>query len=144
MLQKVFKHAAIVALVALYCASCIAEGPYVRLKGETFTIEVADSPGKQELGLMFRDSMPKDHGMLFIFPGESMRSFWMKNTRIPLDIIYFDAEFRLVSVSSAKPCRTTRCPGYPSDGPAKYVLELNQGLADELQLEVGDRIEIKL
>lgn len=94
---------------------------------------------------MFRDSMPRDHGMLFIFPNEAMRSFWMKNTRIPLDIIYFDENLRLVSIArGARPCRTQVCPGYRSAGPAKYVLELNAGLADELRLEAGDILEINL
>ncbi len=89
--------------------------------------------------------MPQDHGMLFIFPNEQMRSFWMKNTRIPLDIFYFDAEYRLVSVvKGAKPCRTVQCPDYPSSGPAKYVLELNAGVADRLGVDVGDRLEVRL
>lgn len=123
----------------------MAQGPHVRLKGETFSVEVADTPDKQQLGLMFRDHMPRDHGMLFIFPNESLRSFWMKNTRIPLDIIYFDADYRLVSVArGARPCRTTQCRGYPSAGPAKFVLELNAGLADELRLEPGDIMEVRL
>jgi uncharacterized membrane protein (UPF0127 family) len=128
----------------LVCASCIAQEPYVRLKGEKFTVEVADTPDKQQLGLMFRESMPRDHGMLFTFSGETMRAFWMKNTKIPLDIIYFDRELQLVSVASARPCRTAACKSYPSAGPAMYVLELNAGLADELGLEPGDRLEVYL
>ena len=82
--------------------------------------------------------------MLFIFAGESSRSFWMKNTKIPLDIIYFDRNLELVSVSNAKPCRTAQCRGYPSAGPAMYVLELNAGLAQELDLAEGDRLEVHL
>ena len=72
-----------------------------------------------------------------------MRGFWMKNTRIPLDILYFDAELKLVSVSeNARPCRTQRCPGYLSAGPAKYVLELNAGKAAELGVQAGDVLEL--
>lgn len=82
--------------------------------------------------------------MLFIFSGESMRSFWMKNTKIPLDIIYFDKNLELVSVASASPCRTPQCRSYPSTGPAMYVLELNAGLAEELSLEAGDHLEVYL
>lgn len=83
--------------------------------------------------------------MLFIFAGEAMRSFWMKNTRIPLDIIYIDNEFRIVSVArDARPCRTPQCPGYPSRGPARYVLELNAGIADEIGVQPGDTIEVRL
>ncbi|MDX1410375.1 MAG: DUF192 domain-containing protein, partial [Saprospiraceae bacterium] len=94
--------------------------------------------------LLFRESMPRDHGMLFIFSGETMRSFWMKNTKIPLDIIYFNKDLELVSVANARPCRTSTCGSYPSDGPAMYVLELNAGLADELGLAAGDRLEVHL
>ena len=94
---------------------------------------------------MFRDSMPDDHGMLFIFPSETRRSFWMKNTRIPLDIFYFDSNLALVSVAeNTPPCRTEKCPNYPSDGPVKYVLELNAGKAAQLALKSGDLLELHL
>lgn len=137
---------ALIAIVcALFCAACVAQEPYVRLKGEKFTVEIADTSEKQQLGLMFRDGMPRDHGMLFIFPTEGMRSFWMKNTRIPLDILYFDKDLRLVSVvNGARPCRKAQCPGYPSSGPAMYVLEINAGLAAELELQAGDPMELNL
>lgn len=69
----------------------------------------------------------------------------MKNTRIPLDIFYFDSNLALVSVSAnASPCRTDKCPTYPSDGPAKYVLELNAGKAAELNVKAGDILELYL
>ena len=82
--------------------------------------------------------------MLFIFDDFAPRSFWMKNTRIPLDIFYFDDELKLVSVSeNTRPCRTARCPSYPSAGAAKYVLELNAGAARSLGVEVGDHLKLK-
>lgn len=115
------------------------------LKGESFTVELAETQEKQALGLMFRDELRDDRGMLFLFPGEAMRSFWMKNTRIPLDILYFDEDLSLVSVSeNVQPCRTQRCPGYPSTGPAKYVLELNAGKAAELGVRKGDTLSLQL
>ncbi len=123
----------------------MAQGPYVELKNERFSVELADTDDKRALGLMFRDSIPDDHGMFFIFPTESGRSFWMKNTRISLDIFYFDSELMLVSVSeNTPPCRTLKCPSYPSDGPAKYVLELNSGKAAELGVEPGDKLVLHL
>ncbi len=132
-------------LTLLVCAACMAEGPYVELKGKRFTVEVAESQEKQALGLMFRESMPDDHGMIFLFPVEGMRSFWMKNTKIPLDIFYFDEDLKLVSVSeNTAPCRTSRCPGYPSMGPAKFVLELNAGKAKELGVQPGDELILYL
>jgi uncharacterized membrane protein (UPF0127 family) len=131
--------------IILICSSCMAQGPYVELNNERFGVELADTDEKRTLGLMFRDSMPDDQGMLFIFPGETRRSFWMKNTRIPLDIFYFDSNLALVSVAeNTPPCRTRRCPAYPSDGPAKYVLELNAGKAAELGVKAGDVLELHL
>ncbi len=135
----------VMAAAMLVLAGCDAGEPYVTVEGERFSVEIADDNATRAQGLMFRDEMPEDHGMLFIFPNERPRSFWMKNTRIPLDIIYLDRDLRVVSISAdTPPCRsrTGRCPNYPSDGPAKYVLEINGGLAAELGLEPGDRIEV--
>jgi len=130
--------------LVLICVSCMAREPHVVLGGESFTVDLAETPEQQALGLMFRDELPEDHGMLFLFPVEAMRSFWMKNTRIPLDIIYFDDELRLINVQTARPCRTRQCPVYPSMAPAKYVLELNAGKAEELGARPGDRLELHL
>jgi len=125
----------------LLCASCLSAEPQVELNGRRFSVELATVPKEQALGLMFRDSMADDHGMLFIFPSAATRSFWMKNTRIPLDIFFFDENRRLVSVTrDAKPCRTPQCPSYPSAGPARYVLELNAGKAAELDVKPGDEL----
>lgn len=133
------------ALAVLVCTSCAAQEPYVVLKGQRFTVELAETSEKQALGLMFRDSMAEDHGMLFLFPAESRRSFWMKNTRIPLDILYFDSDLALVSVAAdARPCRSARCPSYPSEGAAQYVLELNAGKAAELDVAPGDVLVLHL
>lgn len=133
------------AALALTCMACVAGGPEVELKGKRFSVEIADTSEKQALGLMFRDSMPTDHGMLFIFPREAPRSFWMKNTRIPLDIMYFNEDLELVSISAdTPPCRTRYCPSYPSKLPAKFVLELNAGTAAELGVELGDRLVVDL
>jgi hypothetical protein len=132
-------------LAIFVCTACMAKSPYVTLKNEQFIVELAETSEKQALGLMFREQMANDHGMLFLFPGEAMRSFWMKNTRIPLDIFYFDEDLKLVSVAeNTKPCRTQRCPSYPSTGPAKYVLELNAGKAADLGVKTGDILELHL
>jgi hypothetical protein len=132
-------------LTLFVCTACRAGDPSVVLKDERFTVELAETSEKQALGLMFRDYLPDDHGMLFLFPGEAIRSFWMKNTRVALDIFYFDEELKLVSVSeNTRPCRTQRCPSYPSTGPAKYVLELNAGKAAELGVQAGDVLELRL
>ncbi|MBT8184333.1 MAG: DUF192 domain-containing protein [Eudoraea sp.] len=104
-------------------------------------IEIADSDYETQTGLMYRESMAEHQGMLFIFPEEAMRSFYMKNTKIPLDIIYIDRELRISSIQkNAKPLDES---GLPSDAPAQYVLEVNAGLADKWNLEIGDRIEYR-
>jgi uncharacterized protein len=138
-------RALVLAIAVLVCSSCTARDPSVVLNGERFTVELAETSEKHALGLMFRDSMADDHGMLFLFPTESRRTFWMRNTRIPLDILYFDANLRLVSVAAdTPPCRTQRCPTYLSAGPAKYVLELNAGKAAELGVGPGDVLELDI
>jgi uncharacterized membrane protein (UPF0127 family) len=90
---------------------------------------------------MFRESLPERQGMLFVFERPQPLAFWMKNTLIPLDILYFDADRRLVSVSrDVPPCKSAYCPSYPSAGPALYTLELNAGQAAALGVKRGDEI----
>lgn len=123
------------------CASQTA--PWVELKGHRFTVEVADDAEERARGLMFRDALPREHGMLFVFERAEPQAFWMRNTRIALDILYFDAQRRLVSVAEGvPPCTTPQCPSYPSDGPARFTLELNAGLARELRAARGDELLI--
>ncbi len=106
---------------------------------KTLDIEIADNDYETQTGLMYRTKLGTNHGMLFIFPDEDFRSFYMKNTKIPLDIIYIDEAKIIVSIQkNTKPFDET---SLPSDAPAKYVLEVNGGLSDEWQLEVGDRID---
>lgn len=132
-------------LMLTNCAACASGGPSVELGGKSFSVEIADTREKQGLGLMFRDKLPADEGMLFIFPNEAPRSFWMKNTRIPLDIMYFDKDLKMVSISAdTPPCRISRCPSYPSTAPAMYVLELNAGTASKLGVGPGDRLMLEL
>ncbi|HEY7906616.1 MAG TPA: DUF192 domain-containing protein [Wenzhouxiangella sp.] len=123
--------------------ACASDAPWVEVKGERFKVTIADDDQSRARGLMFVDELPDDQGMLFVFRREAPRAFWMRNTRIPLDIIYLDAEFQVVTIiKNAKPCRTQRCPSYPSVKPAQYVLELNGGMSDQLGLEVGDAITV--
>lgn len=132
-------------LMLVTFTACASNGPGVELGGERFKVEIADDTQEQALGLMYRDSMPDDQGMLFIFPNEAPRSFWMKNTRIPLDIMYFDKELRMVSLSAdTPPCKVSRCPSYPSLAPAMYVLELNAGKAAELGVGPGAKLTLML
>jgi uncharacterized membrane protein (UPF0127 family) len=132
-------------LMVVACTACSAGGPSVEIGGERFSVEISDTREKQALGLMFREEMADDHGMLFIFPNEAPRSFWMKNCRIALDIMYFDKDLKMVSASlDTPPCRVNRCPSYPSKASAMYVLELNAGMAAKLGIGAGDRLILDL
>ncbi|MBO3117153.1 DUF192 domain-containing protein [Winogradskyella sp. DF17] len=99
-------------------------------------IEVADNEYETQTGLMYRTELKTNHGMLFIFPDVSYRSFYMKNTKIPLDIIYLDETKTIISIQkNAQPFNEA---SLPSEAPAKYVLEVNAGLSDTWQLAKGD------
>ena len=101
-------------------------------------IEIADDDYQIQTGLMYRKSMQKDRGMLFIFPNESPHSFYMKNTEFALDIIFIDAKQKIVSIQkNAQPLDER---SLPSEGPAQYVLEVNAQLTDEWNLQKGDSI----
>ena len=90
-------------------------------------VEIADDPIERAEGLMNRKSMPEDEGMLFIFEEPLQLSFWMKNTLIPLDVLYFDENMRYINTQSMNPCKSDPCRTYDSDRAAKYALEVNQG-----------------
>ena len=109
-----------------------------------FQVEVAQTPEERQRGLMFREYMPADHGMLFIQPGNGPASFWMKNTYIPLDLLYFSADGKLLEIhSNTPPCTTPTCPTYRSRSKAvKYVLELNAGRAAQLGLQPNDQLRL--
>jgi uncharacterized protein len=119
------------------------EGNLTFLKGDStatvIEIEIAETEGAITQGLMHRESMDFNRGMLFIFPDNEVRSFWMKNTIIPLDIIYVASDFSIVAVKD----HTTpySMASVPSDGkPAQYVVEVNAGFAAKYGLTVGDKM----
>ena len=118
-----------------------AEAGTVRMQigNQPFTLEVAATPKAQQLGLMHRESMPADRGMIFVFPDERPLSFWMKNTLIPLDIVYLDKDGKVVSVRQMKALDES---SVPSGAPAMYAIELNQGAAARAGVKEGDTLEI--
>ncbi|WP_396591912.1 DUF192 domain-containing protein [Allomuricauda sp. R78024] len=120
------------------------EGVLTILKQETdsiltqLDIEIAESEYETQTGLMYRESMEDNQGMLFIFPDVAMHSFYMKNTQIALDIIYIDESLKIASFQKdAQPYNET---GLSSKVPVKYVLEINAGLSERLGLDIGDAI----
>lgn len=115
------------------------------IQDKPFFTEIADTPEKQAKGLMFRSCINADYCMLFVFAEEDMRSFWMKNTLITLDIIYLNSDRQIVDMyCSVPPCRSDPCPGYASALPARYVLEIRGGTAKKLKLKIGDKIFIPI
>ena len=101
-------------------------------------IEISDTDYETQTGLMYRPKMKLKHGMLFIFNDEKQRSFYMKNTQIPLDIIYINSAKKIVSIQeNAQPFNET---SLPSNFPAKYVLEVNAGLSNKWALKINDSI----
>jgi hypothetical protein len=106
---------------------------------KTYTLEVADTDETRHHGLMERDSMPADHGMIFVFPDVDERGFYMKHTRFPLEILYIDETGRIVSWATMKPYDLTNVP---SNAPAKYAIELNVGSVQASGVKVGDKLSI--
>jgi uncharacterized membrane protein (UPF0127 family) len=137
------------ALIAFLCllllSGCVhARDSWVELAGKRYTVELATNDAQRERGLMFRQRMDPDRGMLFVHDREEPLAYWMKNTLIPLDILFFDGQRRLVAQQRYVPPCTLgdACPPYPSDAPARYVLELNAGQAAKLQLQNGATLRI--
>lgn len=133
----------LVSALLLTLAGCASTGGHwVEVGGQRYEVEIADNDASRAQGLMFRDKMADGHGMLFIHDYEEPQAYWMKNTRIPLDILYFDTGRRLVTQQrDVPPCSAgDACPIYPSNAPARYVLELNAGQAAKLKLQDGSEI----
>lgn len=116
----------------------------VELNGEMIGLEVAATPQQQAIGLMARESLPDDRGMLFPFEPARPVSFWMKNVLIPLDMVFIHNGEIVAIAQDVPPCETTRCPTYgPGEQMVDYVLELRGGRAAELDLQAGDPVEIE-
>jgi uncharacterized membrane protein (UPF0127 family) len=102
-------------------------------------VEVASDDPTREQGLMYRDHMADDRGMIFLFPQAGEYPFWMKNTLIPLDMIWMDADHRIVHIAhDVPPCKADPCPNYPPNAKASSVLELAAGVAAKHHLRDGD------
>ncbi|OOW74510.1 ACR family protein [Xanthomonas axonopodis pv. martyniicola] len=129
----------ILALLVLLGGCASSGDSWVELAGTRYEVELARNDADRAKGLMFRDAMDQDRGMLFIHDRQEPMAYWMKNTKIALDILYFDEQRRLVSQQrDVPPCSAgDACPPYPSKQPARYVLELNAGQAAKLGLKDG-------
>ncbi len=113
-------------------------------KGDfTVNIEVADTFDLRKRGLMFRPSLPEDRGMFFIFDREQPLNFWMKNTLITLDMVFIDANYKVINiVKNAPPCEQKECPSYSAAAKGQYVLEINGNASEKYGLAKGDKVEL--
>lgn len=107
----------------------------------SINIEIADDDLQTQRGLMYRRTMKDNHGMLFIFPDEEERSFWMKNTFLSLDIIYLNTNKEIVSIIESAQAKSEE--SLFSQAPAKYVVEVNAGFVAQHLIKVGDKIDFK-
>ncbi|MFQ6049475.1 MAG: DUF192 domain-containing protein [Candidatus Paceibacterales bacterium] len=110
-----------------------------------FYVELADNQTERALGLMFREGLELNKGMLFVFEEEEEHSFWMKNTLIPLDIIWINEEKEVVFIKkNAQPCTEKICKDIEPGKKAKYVLEVNAGMVEKINLKIGDRLNFDI
>ncbi len=144
------KNAAmLVLLVFLFgCMAAPKQGQKVSLDSlcikdkECIKIERATTPQQHSAGLMYRESLESNSGMLFLFSDQKPRSFWMKNTLIPLDLVWIDESKTIVGITeNTVPCKADPCRAYPSNLPVKYVLEINSKSSSKFGLKTGQKVD---
>lgn len=158
--KKIYYAVGVIAIIAVYVISFIiptkteqsteeTEYKFMKEGSLTFTdslnnpitkidLEIADTDFDRQLGLMFRKSMETNQGMLFIFPVQETLSFWMRNTYLPLDMIFVNADKKIVTIH--KNTKTLSDQSYASTEPAQYVVEVVAGFTDKFSVKVGDKI----
>ena len=110
---------------------------HVQINGRSYTLELARTGSQRRQGLMYRTSLADDFGMLFIYPESGFHRIWMKNTLLPLTVIWLDDNEVVIGIEKLQPCVTNPCPSYGVNKPARYVIELN---GDNNELQMGDQV----
>jgi uncharacterized membrane protein (UPF0127 family) len=120
-------------------------GPRIVFRdGFVVHVEIAADDPTREQGLMYRDQLAPDRGMIFIFPSSGLYPFWMKNTLIPLDMIWIDDAKRIAHVATGvPPCKADPCPSYSPGASARYVLEVAAGVATQHHLTAGSALNFE-
>ncbi|MFH1894615.1 MAG: DUF192 domain-containing protein [Patescibacteria group bacterium] len=130
-----------VLFAGVFFAFNINRGKKVCFGGNCFLVELAQTQEEIELGLMYKESLAQNRGMLFIFKTRGVYNFWMKNTKIPLDIIWINNKKEVIFIkNSAQPCGRDFCPLIEPGAEANYVLEVNAGLAEKIRLKAGSQL----
>ena len=142
------RHVSLLSLAALLLTSCSTTPTMPSAIFQTkagpvsLNIETADTAQERETGLMYRETMPEDQGMLFTFDDERRLTFWMKNTLIPLDMVFLDHTKKVVHIArDVQPCKADPCPLTPSMSAAKYVIETNAGWTANNGVSEGNLVE---
>lgn len=137
-----------IAFVLVSAALLTACGPktltlssYDGTKTAVVTVDIADSPAEREKGLMGREDLKADTGMLFVFKNPQMLLFWMKNTKVPLDIIFFDSDGEFINGLSMEPCTSVPCPTYKSAALSLYALEVPNGYREVHGIGTGWKLD---
>ena len=115
----------------------------VEINGKKIYVEIADSDQERTQGLMFRNNLEENKGMLYVFPDSRIPNFWMRNTLIPLDIIFIKEDLEIADIKKAYPCTQDPCSVYLSSVPVMYVLEVNSNYTEKNNIQLGQKIIIK-
>lgn len=105
-------------------------------------VEIANKPELWSFGLMYREDIPWEYGMLFVFPSDEFGGFWMKNTLIPLDIAFIDSSKTIFNIQRMVPCTDDNCPIYYSPKPYRYALEVKAGFFEKFGFREGSKIQL--
>lgn len=143
--KKIFWWLALISILVIFVQCHTSWSSYEKLcyHRQCFALEIADTPQLRTQWLMYRTLLPTDQWMLFVFPQEDMYDFWMKNTLIPLDMIWMDASYTILDIQEATPCIQDPCPLYRAKQRSRYVLELGWWIAKMLWLFSGAQLSSK-
>ena len=138
-------------LAMIACGGTKVQGQWASPRGSVIfpdktkvTVEIADTEEKRQRGLMFREHLAPTDGMIFLFDEPGNYPFWMKNTLIPLDMIWLDRNAEIVWIAeSVPPCKADPCPSFDHKGQASYVVEVVSGFAKDHKLKVGHKLVLQ-
>tara|TARA_R110002074_G_scaffold103818_2_gene224072 strand:+ start:315 stop:791 length:477 start_codon:yes stop_codon:yes gene_type:complete len=140
--QRGTSQAALLFLSLALCApsATALETPslHLQINADSFTVELAISPEQRARGLMWREQLGDDRGMLFVYPRSGDHRIWMKNTLIPLRVIWIDDSFRVISMQRLEPCKYSPCPSYSAQQSSRYILEIADSPRD---INPGDLVD---
>ena len=129
----------LVSLFLIFLIGCTSSS-FVEIDGKRIFVELADTPKEREEGLMFREELCDDCGMLFVFEEKGRHDFWMKNVVIPLDILFIDKDWLIVDIISAEPCTEDPCEHYLPSEDILYAVEVNKGFVAQHNISQGDYV----